>query len=103
MEYIKVEVEVAKETYESMQGAAKLTEATFKALADGFQAGQDLAAIAMVAFSAMDAINGVDLVDDEFKADPAAALKAILLSAADIYEVVKNRPKVEEPAPEPAA
>ncbi len=99
MEYVKIEVDVAKETYEAMQGSAKLTESVLKQLADGFNAGEDLSAIALVAFGQMDAIKGVELIDDEFKADPVAVLKAVMLSAADIYKVVKERPKAEEPPP----
>lgn len=82
---IKVEVEVEKEAYELGQGLAKVTKAAVDANADGWQMGEDLPKIAMVAFSQMAAMEGIDKIGEAMKADPAAFAKAVALGLADIY------------------
>lgn len=70
MELKKLEVEVAKETYELYQFAAKIVEKVFEAK----KAGMDVAAaVALIAGSALEpmltAMQGVDKIDDEHKGE----------------------------------
>ena len=96
---VTVEVEVSKEAYELGTGAARIIKAVKEAVADGWQAGEDLPPIIASLFAEMAAVEGIDRIDDEMKEDPAAFAKAVALSLSDVYASVKGP---EEPALEPA-
>lgn len=96
MSKIKVEVEVSKESYELGAGLVAIIKAVRLAAADGWQMGQDLPAIAMSAFGQMTAIEGIDKIDDEIKADPAAFGKALALTLGDAYGAFQE--KLAQPA-----
>ena len=89
MSKIKVEVEVSKETYELGQGLVKMLDAVLAANKDGWQMGQDLPEVAIVAFQQMSAVEGVEKIGDEMKDDPVAFGKAVALVLADAYGSVK--------------
>lgn len=86
MSTVKLELEVPKETYEVIKGLVKFAKDVKAALGDGFQVG-DLPAILASVMSpeAMAAIQGVDLVAGEVKADPAGAA---LAAGAALKEVL---------------
>jgi len=86
---VSVEIEVSKEAYELGSGAARFIKAVKDALADGWETGQDLPLVVSALFAEMAAIEGVDQLDDEYKEDPAAFAKAVMLGLSDIYGAVK--------------
>ena len=94
---IKVEVEVSKEAYELGNGAARFIKAVKDALADGWELGADLPPIVGALFAEMAALEGVDQLDDEYKEDPAAFLKAAMLGLSEIYAAVKPPEAPAEP------
>lgn len=82
-------VEVSKETHELAIALVGIAAATKKALADGFQPGQDIPAIVTEAWAKLpEAIQGMDQVDDEFKESKSAFIKAIGLASADLADVI---------------
>lgn len=91
----KIEVEVSKESYETVQGLVAVLKSVKEAMADGWQVGEDLPKVLMVAVAQLAAVEGIDKIDDEIKEDPAAFGKAMALGLADIYGIYKK----EEPAP----
>lgn len=95
---IKVEVEVSKESYELGQGLVALLKAVMVAKRDGWQIGVDAPAIVMAAVGQMAAIEGVEKIQDEMKADPAAFAKALGLALADAYGVVQEEKALEDAA-----
>lgn len=92
MESKKVEVEVCKEIHEIAEALAKIAVATKAALKDGFQAGQDLPVIVTEAFVQLPkAIEGLDKLDDEAKAQPGKfAMGLVLPLAAAVEEILKK-------------
>ena len=86
---VKVEVEVSKEAYELGTGAARIIKAVKNAVADGWQAGEDLPPIIASLFAEMAAVEGVDKINEEMKEDPAAFAKAVALALSDVYAAVK--------------
>lgn len=97
MNTVKVEFDAPKETHEVGKAIAGLMKNYKVAVADGFQVGQDAPAILMGSFNElMAAIDGVDQIGAEFKADPVnAAMGALVPLAEGISELVK---KDEQPA-----
>ena len=91
MSTIKVEVEVSKETHEACAGIVAMLVAVKEAKKDGWQAGQDLPKIAMVAFGQMAAIEGVDLIDDEMREDPVAFARALALGISDGVSALRKK------------
>jgi len=89
MEKISIQVEVAKETHELGKGLVAMLAAVLEANKDGWQMGQDLPQVAMVAFQQMAAVEGIDKIKGEMEEDPAAFGKALALSISDAYGAVK--------------
>lgn len=84
MEKIKLEVEVAKETYELGQGLDGVVESIQKALADGWQIGTDLPQIMLESITKLvPAIEGIDKMGAETQ-DPEAFADAIYMSMKKI-------------------
>lgn len=100
MEYIDKQYKAPKEVDEVMAAVVNLIGSVKRAQADGWQWGQDLPTVLMENFSHLSkAVEGMDKLDDEWAADPAAVIKAVLNPSADIvFELMKK----EEPAPAPA-
>ena len=87
MAKVKVELEVAKEAHELVQGVVELVKAVKEAMKDGFQVGQDLPVIVAAAVQKLPpAIDGLDKLGDELK-DPGSFAKAMVVGAADLVEV----------------
>jgi hypothetical protein len=92
MELVKVEVEVPKEAHELAQGIANVVAAVKVALADGWQAGTDLPILMTAALvELVPAVQGVEHLDDEAKAHPAAFSKALALGVADALEAALKK------------
>jgi len=82
---VTVQVEVSKEAYELGQGVAKFVTATKAALADGWQAGQDLPAVMSSAISDLiPALEGVQQIPDEAQ-DKQALVNALYLSLSPLF------------------
>ena len=80
MSTLKLEVEVSKETYEVGECAAKLVAAVKTALADGWQPGMDIPAIAFAAMNELGtAVKGADKIDDEYAENKSAFFNAVSL------------------------
>lgn len=90
----KVEIEVSADSYDFVVAAVKLGLKVKERLDDGFQLDQDLAALlpALVDFGGD--VGKVSNIDDEFKADPAATVMAVLAGAGPI---VAELSKKDEP------
>lgn len=87
MQKVKVELEVAKEAHELVQGVIELIKAVKEAMKDGFQVGQDLPVIVAAAVQKLPpAIEGVDKLGEELK-EPGAFAKAMVIGASDLVEV----------------
>ncbi len=87
VEYKEVSVSVPKETYELAEGLANVTGAVKAALADGWDPLTDVPAVVMGALQHLaPAVQGVDKLDDEAKADPAGFSKALALGIADAVD-----------------
>lgn len=100
---MKVEAEVSKEMYEAMFGLAKFGAAIKKALADGWDMSQDLSPIITSAMAdVLPAIQGVDLIGDEWKEDPSALVQAVILGAQPLVQELLKKEEVVEPPPEAA-
>ncbi len=81
---IKIEVEVSKEAHEI---GVLLADVVTKLVQK-----KPLAEIAIGELQALkDAVDGATLVPDEFKEDPAALVRAILLPASDILGAVLGK------------
>lgn len=84
MNTLEVPVKVTKEAYELGQGLAKFLKATKQALADGWQPGQDLPVLMAAAVTELvPALQGVEQLDDEAKADKQAFTMALVVSLGD--------------------
>lgn len=82
---MEVQVQVAKEMHELMDGLSEVILATKQALADGFQPGQDLPAIVLAAINKLPpALEGMDKVKDELKLNPKEFVNAASLGTAKI-------------------
>ena len=92
MEKLKIEVEVPKEAYELADGLAKIVGSVKSALADGWTPGSDIPVIVTSSLTHLvPAIQGVDQLDDEAKADPAGFSKALALGIADAVGVALKK------------
>jgi hypothetical protein len=89
-------VEVSKESSELADAMVALVKSVKEATADGFDAAQDLPAIILGNLQGLSsAIEGVDKIDDEFKADPQAFLNAWLLASSELAGVFLKKDEVE--------
>lgn len=90
--YMKVNVKVGKETYELEQGLVKFVRSCRLAMADGFQAGQDLPAMLTSALAdLLPAIQGVEQLDDEAKGDLASSVAVVGLMGSDLTRVFMEK------------
>lgn len=90
MSVITVPVDgVAEKTYKALKDVVDFVAAVQKALADGWQPGQDLPAILTAAVAELaPALGELGAIVDEVK-DQKAALKALALAAAYGFDKVK--------------
>jgi len=80
MAKIKKEIELPKETCELMDGIGDFVYALRVALKDGFKMEDDMPVIVAEAMSKLlPAVDGVGLIDDEFKEDKGAVLAAVAI------------------------
>ena len=87
MEKVEVKVELPKETYELCKALGAVAAATKQALADGFQIGTDMPAIITSAvMELVPAIQGVDKLDDEAKADPVGVAQAVIEGLRPVFK-----------------
>ena len=92
VELKKVEVEVTKEAHELGEALAKLVLVSKQAMADGFQPGMDIPAVVMAAFAELPkAIEGLDKMDDEAKAQVKAFSLALALPILEAVEVLLKK------------
>ena len=77
---VKVETEVSKEVYELASGLGKFAVDVKKAIADGFQLGQDASIIiGSLMTNVVPGLDGIDKIPAEAKDDPAATAAGILI------------------------
>lgn len=87
-ERLTTEVEVTKEADELGRAVVTLLRVIKQSLADGFQPGQDIPNIWMQSIGALTTgVQGAVNIGNEFKEDPACALRAFSLMATDILEL----------------
>jgi hypothetical protein len=89
---VQMQVEVSQEAYNLVQALVKLAVVTKQALADGFQPTQDLPLIVMEAFKDLPpAVGGLNQLGPEFQEDKAAFVKAFVLGAADLFDLLAQK------------
>lgn len=103
MAKLKVEQEVSKEAYELSSGLKKAIEDVQKALADGWQPGQDLPVMLQaLMMDIVPAVQGVDKMGAEMVEDTEAFVTAFLLPfkslAFDLIAKKKEQLKLVVPA-----
>lgn len=93
MEKVKVELEVAKETYELGVGVRKFVGVLRQALKDGFQPGQDLPVVLVSAVADLvPSVQGVEKVGGEVVGDVEAFADALYIPLKGLaFDFVKNR------------
>lgn len=88
MQTVTVSVEASKEAYELGQGLVKFVAAVKKSLENGWQPGADVSAIMVSAIGDLvPAMDGVTLLDEELKENPAAFVAAFGLAFKDLAKV----------------
>jgi len=92
MEFKPVNLELPKETYELGQVVFRLMAEVQKAKADGWNSLTDIPAVILNSLQdVMSAVEGIDKIDNEFKADPVAASMAIAYPVAmGVRELLKK-------------
>lgn len=92
-ETLKVEVEVGKETYELGTGIVNFIKDVKGALADGYQAGEDLNVIlASGLTNLVTAVDGLDRIGAE-SVDRARFIKTMGIMVGDLYDVLSKKTK----------
>ncbi len=87
-----VQVEVSEKAYALGQALTELVKVSKQALADGFQAGQDVPVIVLAAASqVVKVVEGINAAGDELKEDQAAFIAALGLSAKDLAGVLLKK------------
>jgi len=87
METVDVTVKMPKETYELAKGLGAFAAAIKLALADGWQLGTDMPVIATSALmDLLPAIQGVDKLGDEAKADPIGIAAALIEGLRPVFK-----------------
>lgn len=85
MAKLTVEVEVSKEAYELMDGIKKVVESVKKALADGWQPGQDVPTILMESLTALvPAVAGAESIGSEAKEELEAFVTGLGIKSKEI-------------------
>lgn len=96
MATLDINVKVSKEAYELADGIKGLAVAIKTAIADGWDMNSDLPALMSAVIALAPAVQGIDQLDDEAKADIAAFSKALALPLADmIVELIKKAPAAD--------
>lgn len=103
MAKLEVKLEVSKEIYELGKGLGDFVTAIKGALDDGWQAEQDLPVLLTEAITKLaPAVQGIELIDDEWAEDKEAAIQAILVSLMPaLFDVMAKKEDV--PAATPAS
>ncbi len=97
MKTTKLELEVTKEVHEIGLAVKGVVEAYKIAVADGFQAGQDIPTILMASYSNLTlAIEGADQAAAEFKADPIKASLGALIPLSEAVVILSRKEKDSE-------
>lgn len=92
METKEIKVNVEKESKEIGVAIAKLLETSSAAMADGFQAGQDIPTVLMGSYKELsEAIDGADKVGAAFKKDPIAVIEGMLLPILEAVQVIRKK------------
>jgi hypothetical protein len=92
MEKVIKQVEVMKEADELVQALVSIVKAVKTALKDGFQPGADLPAIIVSAVASLpSALEGVQKLPEEAKADPVAFTQAFVLGGGEITAIVLKK------------
>lgn len=85
------EVEVSKEMLELMQGLAGMVLAVRKARKDGWDLGQDLPELIGAAVQHLvPAVDGIELIDDEWKEDKKASLASLSLGLGEVLDAASQ-------------
>ena len=98
---IKIEVEVGKETYELTTGVVNFLRDVKKAIDNGYQPDQDFPVMLMSAVNNLiPAVQGMDQVDDEMRANKKAFVISMGIMAGDLWDaLVPNIPAPALPNP----
>lgn len=87
MELVDVTVKMPKESYELAKGLGAFAVAVKKAVEDGWQLGTDLPVIATAALmELLPAIQGVEKIGDEAKADPVGIGVALIEGLRPVFK-----------------
>lgn len=85
MALVKKEIEIPKEAAELAEAIAQAVKAVKDALADGWQVGTDLPALAVQLMAILPpAIAGIDQLPAEFKADKGKMVLAVALAVDSV-------------------
>jgi hypothetical protein len=85
-------IQSAKEIVDIRVAIRNLVVNAKKALADGFQAGQDIPVVVMGSMAdLLEALKGADQVDDAFKEELAASLNALAPLPGELVELLKKK------------
>ena len=85
MATVKKEIELPKETAELADAVGGVVKAVKAALADGWQMGTDLPAIAVAAVGLLGpAISGIEKLPEEFKADKGKMILALAVALDEV-------------------
>lgn len=89
MQTVKIEIELPKEAYELAKGLGAFAAVVKKALADGWQMGADVPVIVSAALTELvPALNGVDMIGEEAKADPVGMGQALIEGLRPVFKKV---------------
>lgn len=92
MEKVNISLEVPKELKEVSDALLKIVVECKKALADGFQLGQDVpVVISQCAGPVLVALEGVGKISEEISGDRKAALQSIILGLLDVADEILKK------------
>lgn len=92
-----VEVEVTKEAYELGEGLKGVVKAVKDALADGWQAGEDVPAILVNSLTALaPAVIGAEKVGEEAKEELEAFVTGLMVKSKEIGFMFYEKPEASE-------
>lgn len=94
---MQVQTEVTKEIYEAAVGLGKFAVAAKKALADGWQLGDDLSPLMASAMGdLLPALQGIEGAEAEMQAEPAAAVNGIIQGLMPLIAEMVKKDEVAE-------
>ena len=98
MEKVELKVSVPKELHELVSVLVEMIILTKEQLKDGFQLDKDLGPILALAVSKLPlAVDGMEKIKDELKADLPGAISAVSIESAKLIEAFIKK---EEPQPQ---